>query len=131
LCYEPEIAYSQRELQRYLRFPGAGCVVAEIAGTIAGFCLTEHEGGAGHVVTIDVLEPYRRHGAGSALLREMERRLVEEGVREIELETATDNESAIAFWQNHGYRKCGIRKKYYPGGRDAYTMRKGVAGQDR
>jgi ribosomal protein S18 acetylase RimI-like enzyme len=28
-CYEPEIAYSRRELRNYLRFPGAECVVAE------------------------------------------------------------------------------------------------------
>jgi ribosomal protein S18 acetylase RimI-like enzyme len=30
-CYEPEIAYSRRELRNYLRFPGADCVVAEDA----------------------------------------------------------------------------------------------------
>jgi ribosomal-protein-alanine N-acetyltransferase len=45
-------------------------------------------------------------------------------VTEVWLETATDNEAAIAFWQKHGYRKQGVRKGYYPDGRDAFTMRK-------
>ena len=58
------------------------------------------------------------------LLAEAERKLVEAGVRQIGLETATDNAAAIAFWQKHGYRKSGVRKNYYPGGRDAYSMAK-------
>jgi ribosomal protein S18 acetylase RimI-like enzyme len=45
-------------------------------------------------------------------------------VREVGLETATDNESVVAFWQKHGYRTRGVRKRYYPGGRDAYAMTK-------
>jgi len=44
-------------------------------------------------------------------------------VREVWLETATDNESAIAFWKKHGYRTCGTRRGY-PGGRDAFSMEK-------
>ena len=28
-CYEPEVAYSQRELRAYLRFSGSDCLVAE------------------------------------------------------------------------------------------------------
>jgi len=48
-------------------------------------------------------------------------------VREISLETATDNTSAIAFWQKHGYRKRGVKKGYYPGGRDAFSMSKLLA----
>ncbi len=27
-CYEPEVAYSQRELRAYLRFSGSDCLVA-------------------------------------------------------------------------------------------------------
>lgn len=126
-CYEPEIAYSRRELRRYLRFPGAECVIAEAEEKIAGFCIAAHEGAQGHVITMDVLEPFRRMGMGAALLKEVEDRLAAKHVQEIFLETATDNLPGIAFWTRHGYRKQGVRKGYYPGGRDAYTMSKTIA----
>jgi ribosomal-protein-alanine N-acetyltransferase len=140
VCYEPGIAYSRRELRRYLQFPGAECVVAEAeepatsasetrlrdAGLarIEGFCITTHEKSRGYIVTIDVLPGTRRRGVGTKLLKEVEQRLAAKGVREVGLETATDNESAVAFWQKHGYRTRGVQKGYYPGGRDAYAMMK-------
>ena len=78
----------------------------------------------GYIITMDVLAAHRRQGVATALLAEAERRLAENGVSEVGLETATDNDSAIAFWQKHGYRKLGVRKHYYPGGRDAFSMSK-------
>ncbi len=123
-CYEPAIAYSKREFRNYLRFPGAECVIAEENGKLAGFCLTAHQQARGYIITIDVLEKFRRRGVGTALLAEVERRLAAHGVEEIGLETATDNDSGIAFWQRHGYRTRGVWKGYYPGGRDAFSMTK-------
>jgi [ribosomal protein S18]-alanine N-acetyltransferase len=119
-CYEPAIAYSKREFRNYLRFPGAECVIAEENSTVAGFCMTAHQQSRGYIITIDVLGEFRRHGVGTALLAEVERRLAARGVKEMGLETATDNDSAVAFWQRHGYRTRGVWKGYYPGGRDAY-----------
>jgi [ribosomal protein S18]-alanine N-acetyltransferase len=126
-CYEPAIAYSRPELRDYLRFPGADCLVAEADSQTAGFILTAHDNRWGYIVTIDVLEPYRRHGVGSMMLQEAERKLAASGVREVALETATNNASAIAFWKKHGYRTDGVKKNYYPGGIDAYSMRKQIA----
>lgn len=136
VCYPAEIAYSRRDLRNYLRFPGAECVVAEIASDeapqiatksklsagIIGFCITARQRTDGYIITMDVLAAHRRHRIGSALLAEAERRLAENGVLQVGLETATDNDSAIAFWMKHGYRKVGVRKHYYPGGRDAFSM---------
>ena len=127
-CYEPGIAYSRRELKNYLRFPGADCVVSEAAEParnermIIGFCVTAQRGEWGYIVTMDVLREWRRHRVGTALLEEVERRMAASGVREVSLETATDNEAAIAFWKKHGYHNRGVRKGYYPGGRDAFAM---------
>jgi len=100
---------------------------ANAAPALVGFCITAHRGPWGYIITMDVLAAYRRDGVGSLLLTEAERRMVSRGVREIGLETATDNSAAIAFWQKHGYRKSGVRKNYYPGGRDAYSMAKRLA----
>jgi ribosomal protein S18 acetylase RimI-like enzyme len=123
-CYQPGIAYSKRDMRGYLQFSGAECVLAETSREIAGFCISARQRTRGYIVTIDVLKKYRKSGIGSALLREVERRLVANGVHEVGLETATDNESAIAFWNKHGYRTLGVEKGYYPGGRDAFAMTK-------
>jgi ribosomal protein S18 acetylase RimI-like enzyme len=121
-CYEPEVAYSKRELRAYLRFSGSDCLVAEAGTQIAGFCISARREESGYIVTIDVLPQFRRHHVGTKLLNEIERRLAANGVREVALETATDNDSAVAFWAKHGYRNRGIKKDYYPGGRDAFAM---------
>jgi len=126
-CYEPAIAYSKRELRNYLRFPGSDCIVAETNRKLVGFILTAHQDDWGYIITIDVLERFRRQSVGSLLLARAEQHLKADGVREIALETAIDNASAIAFWHRHGYRTGGIRKRYYPGGRDAYSMAKLLA----
>lgn len=128
-CYAPEIAYSQVELRWYLRLPGAECIVAESDGQIVGFILAAHERSRAHLITVDVVEEFRRRGIGSALLAEIERRMAERGAREVELETATNNDAAVAFWRKHGYRTAGVRKSYYPGPVDAFAMRKPLAAQ--
>ena len=126
-CYEPGIAYSRRTLSEYLDLAAVDCVIAERAGKIIGFCLTAREGSAGYIVTMDVLAAHRRSGVGTRLLAEAERRMEAAGVRRVALETATDNVSAIAFWKKHGYRVRGVKKNYYPGGRDAFAMAKTIA----
>ena len=123
-CFDPAIAYSRFDLRNYLRLSGADCVIAEASGETAGFLVTAHENSVGAIVTIDVLAAYRRQGVATLLLAEAERRLAAGGTRLIELETATDNASAIAFWKKHGYRTEGVKKQYYPDGRDAFTMTK-------
>lgn len=45
-------------------------------------------------------------------------------MRSILLETANDNEAAVAFWKRYGYRIEAKLKRYYLGRIDAYEMRK-------
>jgi ribosomal protein S18 acetylase RimI-like enzyme len=44
------------------------------------------------------------------------------GVRYVGLQTATNNEAGVAFWQRHGYRSSGVTRGYYLGRIDAYEM---------
>lgn len=125
-CYTREIAYSRWEMLQYMSLPGADCLVAQQGGQVIGFILSAHEGVQGHIVTIDVLGAYRKAGVGSTLLTAAEKRLAERGCRQIVLETATNNHTAISFWKKHGYRKRGIIPNYYPGGIDAFAMRKTI-----
>ena len=130
-CFPPGIAYSKKMLRYFLKLPSADGIVAEDAGKIVGFILTEENPPLAHILTLDVEEAHRRKGVGSALVAESESSLAARGVRTILLETATDNEAAVAFWQRHGYRTEATLKHYYPGGIDAFEMRKILPGAAR
>jgi [ribosomal protein S18]-alanine N-acetyltransferase len=123
-CYPPETAYSRREFRWYMRLPGAEAIIAEAQSVIAGFILTACFEQIGHIITIDVLTEFRRARVGTALLAAAEASLARRGAKEIELETAIDNDAAIQFWKRSGYQTRGILKNYYPGGLSAYAMMK-------
>jgi len=123
-CFPAGISYSKTTLHYFLTIASADCVVAADGARIAGFILTEENPPLAHIITLDVAEVHRRHGVGSALLRESEKNLALRGVRSILLETAIDNEAAVAFWKRHGYRIEAVLKRYYLARLDAFEMRK-------
>jgi ribosomal protein S18 acetylase RimI-like enzyme len=133
VCYSTAVAYTRAELRWYLRLRGAECTVAEMRtrirgaqprARIAGFIVGVSQRTHGHIVTIDVLEMHRRAGVGSSLLQHAEKTMARRGVTQVWLETATNNEPAIAFWKKHGYRSHGRLPNYYPDGLDAFAMSK-------
>jgi [ribosomal protein S18]-alanine N-acetyltransferase len=123
-CFAAGISYSKTTLRYFLNLPSADCVVAEEEKRVVGFALSEENPPLAHIITLDVAEKWRRQGVGSALLLELEKNFGRRGVRSILLETAMDNEAAVAFWKKHGYRVEAILKRYYLGRLDAYEMRK-------
>jgi ribosomal protein S18 acetylase RimI-like enzyme len=123
-CFPAGISYSKTTLHYFLTIATADCIVAADSGRIVGFILTEENPPLAHIITLDVAEAHRRHGSGSALLVESEKNLRRRGVRSILLETAIDNEGAVAFWKRHGYLIEAVLKRYYLGRLDAYEMRK-------
>ena len=136
-CYAPGIAYSRRMMREYLSLPGAICLVAEVkpeaelearadAVKIAGFILAEFEATEAHIITLDVAPEARRQKLGTQLYLAIENALARRGVREILLETATDNAAGVAFWSRHGYRTAGVIRNYYLRGKHAYAMSKRV-----
>ena len=127
ICFPRGIAYQRDEFKTYLSSVGAYCVLAEVLGDIAGFVLTERSGKRGHIVTLEVLEKYRRQHIGTLLLRAAEQEAALQGVTRMYLETATENKAAIALWKKHGYRESGILKDYYGNGFDGFEMEKSVA----
>ena len=123
-CFPKGIAYGHAELSIYLDSPGAHCLLAEVAGTIAGFILTERSRRVAHIITLDVLQGHRRQKIGSLLLAAAEQDAASHGATRIVLETATTNQAAIAFWHKHRYREFGTAENYYGLGLDAFEMRK-------
>jgi len=124
VCFPKTIAYGRGELKSYLRSEGSRCIVAEMAGTVAGFILTERAAEIAHIVTLDVLESFRRQSVGSSLLEAAEQDAASLGVTLMYLETATMNKAAIALWKRHGYREAATIENYYGRGQNAFEMQK-------
>ena len=130
-CFPPGISYSKTTLRYFLTLASADCVVATEGPRIIGFVLSEENPPLAHIITLDVVEQERRRGVGTALLETLEANLGARGVHSILLETATDNEAAVAFWRKHGYGIEATLKRYYLGRMDAYEMRKLLPGKAR
>lgn len=123
-CFPPGIAYGRTELNHFLRREGALCILAEAGGVIGGFIVSDQSREMAHIITLDVLEKFRRRGIGTRLLRAAEESAWSQGARLIVLETATTNKPAIALWTGRGYREAGRHKNYYGAGLDAIEMHK-------
>lgn len=145
-CFDPHLAYSQRELAFYMRRPGSFTLVAESESVdgqnsggrnnggapaenpgILGFIVAETRRKTGHIITIDVVEEARRAGLGSALLDAAEEQLLRAGARAVALETPVNNAAAIRFYKQKGYFVEKTVKGYYSNQMDALLMTKELA----
>jgi ribosomal-protein-alanine N-acetyltransferase len=127
LCFEPGIAYSRREMARFLVLPGARSVLAEADGELRGFALGYPDAsGVARVVTLDVHPDFRRHGLGRRLLRELLSRLGDGGSTRTLLEVDVRNSGAIEFYRREGFRQVGRLASYYGRGLDAFEMTKAL-----
>jgi [ribosomal protein S18]-alanine N-acetyltransferase len=92
----------------------------DAAGTIDGYAGVALAGDDAEVRTIGVRPSRQGRGIGRVLLRDL---ISAAGGRRILLEVRTDNEAAIALYESEGFRRLGLRRRYYqPSGADAFTM---------
>jgi ribosomal-protein-alanine N-acetyltransferase len=76
-----------------------------------------------HVLNVAVAPEARRRGTARALMREAERRGLERGARIVTLEVRRSNQAAVELYRSLGYRKVGVRPRYYAEeGEDAIVM---------
>ena len=108
-------------------------IVAEIAGQNIGYIMCKTEYGfsnfkklgfvkKGHVVSIAVLEEYRKKGIGQALVEESVNGIKLKKCDEFYLEVRCSNNDAVRLYEKLGF---AIRQKintYYRDGEDAYLM---------
>lgn len=85
------------------------CLVAEAGEDILGFALgtTVNKQNSswkyGYLVWLGVRSGIQQAGVGSGLFKEIKRRMKEEGVRMIIIDTAADNVPAIRFFEKQGF----------------------------
>jgi len=97
--------------------------VAQEGDAIIGFLVANREPGqVGHIVTIDVVEQWRRRGVGRALMDAAEDWAERQSLKLVYLETAEDNLAAQAFYEARGYAKVEKLERYYANGTAAWLM---------
>jgi ribosomal protein S18 acetylase RimI-like enzyme len=85
------------------------CLVAESGERILGFALgttVEKHNSAwkyGYLVWLGVSKETQKSGVGGVLFKEIKRRMKEQGVRIVMIDTSADNQAAIRFFHKHGF----------------------------
>jgi len=85
------------------------CLVADLDDEIVGFVLattvdkTNSAWKYGYLVWIGVRPGIQKKGVGDSLFNEIKKRMVEQGVRMIIIDTDADNEAGIRFFNKHGF----------------------------
>lgn len=85
------------------------CLVAELEDTIIGFALgttVEKQHSAwkyGYLVWLGIKQGIQKSGAGAKLFRELKRRMIEQGVRMMLVDTDADNHAGISFFKKQGF----------------------------
>lgn len=93
---------------------------ADVVG-YAGLCDYPDEA---FVQTMAVARTHQGGGLGAVLLQDLLGEAERRGHTRVLLEVRADNETAQRLYLRHGFEKEGVRRGYYPGGVDAWVMRR-------
>jgi ribosomal-protein-alanine N-acetyltransferase len=114
--------YPRGLLKAFFFMPGA-YLVATVGGAVVGYAIgIIRYGSVGHIVSIAVLDEYRRRGAGKRLLGKLMEELAALGAREMKLEVRESNSQAISLYRAAGFERKDIIKNYYADGESALVM---------
>lgn len=80
-----------------------------------------------HVNRVAVLPQRRREGLGRQLMLHAMDAARHEGATAVLLEVRADNQAALGLYQDLGFVREGLRRRYYHDGVDAVLMRKVLA----
>lgn len=100
--------------------------VQETPNQPVGFVVARMAADEAELLSIAVLKDARRLGAARVLLMQTLAHAQEAGARQMFLEVAVDNVSALALYRACGFEQVGVREKYYArasGRVDALLMR--------
>lgn len=103
--------------------PNSKYIVAKIDNKIVGFAGIWKAVDDMHITNIVTAKKLRKHHIGSAMLSELiELAKSEKNINSITLEVNSNNEPAIKLYEKFGFKKVGLRKRYYNNTDDAIIM---------
>ena len=91
-------------------------LVAECDGQIIGSVMGGYDGHRGWVYSVAVKAAYQRQGVASALLGQLEARLVQCGCLKLNLQVRATNHAVVAFYESLGYaaeERISMGKRLY------------------
>jgi len=117
---------SARQLRRHVANPRAILVVAECAGALVGSALVflRADTKIARLYSIAIARAARGKGHGERLLATVERAAAERSATALRLEVRADNADAQRLYERRGYRRIGLRRRYYDDGHDALRYEK-------
>ncbi len=103
--------------------PNSKYIVAKINNEIVGFAGIWKAVDDIHITNIVTAKKFRKHHIGSTMLSKLiEMAEDEKEITSITLEVNSNNEPAIKLYEKFGFKKVGLRKKYYNNTDDAIIM---------
>lgn len=93
------------EIQKKLKRDPDLFLVAELNEQIIGSVIGGYDGRRGIIYHLAVHENVREQGVGAMLMNEVEKRLQAKGCVKCYLLVVADNENAIQFYENRGWRE--------------------------
>lgn len=88
-------------------------LVAEVDGTIAGYCGYWGVAGEGNIYNVAVKKEFRRQKIGYQMLIILINLAKSRGITALTLEVRQSNEAARRLYEQLGFTEAGIRKDFY------------------
>ena len=124
VCFDH--GWNESMMRQMLLMPGAVGLIAYEQEKPVGIAMYAYSPQQADIVTFGVLPDYRGKHVSDELMDASFVYLAQQGIEELFLEVAVDNEHAIALYRRHGFIQVGRRANYYVRGdvkTDAFVMR--------
>lgn len=119
-------SWTQPRVLKAIRDKSTNVAVAREQDAILGFGIMRYGERYAHLVLLGVHLDHRKRGLGALLLAWLEKCAVTAGLERIQVEARADNEPALAFYGDQGYRRQGTVPGYYRGVVDAIRLEKAL-----
>ena len=119
-------SWTQARVLKAIRDESTNVAVVREQDALLGFGIMRYGERRAHLVLLAVHLGHRKRGLGALLLAWLEKCAVTAGVDHIQVEARADNQPALTFYQDQGYRQQGIVPGYYRGMIDAVKFEKAL-----